>query len=398
MSKRSACSPLGMFVWAALLGAIYPGVCAAQELSVRDVVKKAAASVVYIDLFDKAGDRIGGGSGFFIAPHRVLTNAHVVDELYSMQVVLRAPQERVDRQPKILKFDNDVDLALLEVGRIDAPPLPIDTVVPVEAGQPVVVYGNDYEGAHLASEGIVRACLDEEIVLSAAIHPGHSGCPVLNMEGRVMGIVARSYTRSDVSNMGFAIPLSLIQKFMKKPDAPRSFPWAGESLFWPHQWKAIWGFVSGLFGRVFKLGFALFGLYLKAASIFLLGFIGWRIAKLVKKALKSRKAFRGAPAPAARPLVAYFAFAFSLINAAIAFLAGLGSLAFLNDADTSADALTPAAVSLVAAFLCYVCWPYYRHYRPRQKPRSGESTPVPAIGSKAPTSTRQGLTLKIRLG
>lgn len=342
------------------------------ELSVRDVVKKASLSTVRIEIFDKAGDMIGVGSGFFIAPHLVLTNAHVVDDLYSMRIVLNAPKRRVDPRPTILKFDDEADLALLRTDRIDAPPLPIDAGVPVETGQAVVVYGNEYEGEFLASEGIVRAGLAEEIVLSAPIHSGHSGSPVLDGQGRVIGINSASYGSSGISNMGIAIPLPIVAKFMKKPDTPRSFPWAEESLLWPGLWKSIWGFVSRSGESLFGLGAGLFSLYLKVASILLFMFILWKILGFTKRALMWLASKTAQPASAGKTAMTHVALVVWLVALIVAVFSGFYILACLIGPDEDGGLTGPLAVFAISCAVFRVTKRYHRLNRPGRKDGAGK--------------------------
>lgn len=374
MNTKRTLFSLAAAVLSVALGTAARGDCAADELTVRDVVKKAAPSVVRIEVFDKAGDRVAQGTGFFIAPHLVLTNAHVVDEFYSLQVVLNSPRTGFELLPKILKCDEDADLALLRVEHIDAPPLPIDPGVKIEVGQAVVVYGNDFEGVPLASEGIVRACLDGEIVHSAPSHGGHSGSPILDMEGRVLGVNSGSYNRSGISNMGFAITPSVIVEFLKKPDAPRSLPWAGKSRFWARQWKRVSGFFSRVFRGVFDLGTSLFSFYLKGASILILAFLGWKAAEFLKKSRKRLKAKLAEPAVRANPVMAYMALTVWLISLIVSVFTLFLILVWV----TETGAVGELAGYVVTLAISYPLYFYVRRYYRQNRPGKRAARPEPA--------------------
>jgi len=387
MSKGRASIFLAAFVTAISVGRPAQGGGGAQNLSVLDVVKKAALSVVRIEIFDTAGDLVGSGTGFFIAPHQVLTNAHVVDELYSLRVVLNSPKKKVDSQPRLLKYDQDADLALLLVERIDAPPLPrLDPAIQIEIGQPVVVYGNDYEGVALASEGIVRACLDDEIIHSAPSHGGHSGSPVLDMEGRVIGVNSASYYRSGIANMGSAIRLSVIEEFLKKSEAPKTFPLAGESRFWARQWKSISGFFSRVFGGLFDLGATLFSLYLKAASILMLIFLGWKSGGIVKKARRRLRAKQAGSVQRANPIMAYMALFVWLMALIVSIFISIFVLVRITEPGSALDLIRCVVALAISYSISYFARHYYRQNRPGRKGARSEPSALPgtANGAGAP--------------
>jgi len=382
--KRAVTGNRSVAILSALLAcALLPDVlraeAAATDLSIPEIVRRAAQSVVSIDIYDKAGDLVSSGTGFFIAPHLVLTNAHVIEDSHSLSVSLLAPKKRTDRRPRLIKSDPEADLALLRVDQIDAPPLTLENDVPVEPGQRVVAYGNDYEGVPLVSEGIVRACLKEEIITSAPIHAGHSGSPLFDMQGRVIGIFTANYDPEDGENMSFAANLRAIAQFMKSPDVPRSFPVAGASLFWPRLWKGIAGFFEDLFGGIFDVGDALFELYLKIASVLILALLVLRIAGGLRGAFKARKA----AATDSRPVMAYLAFAVYVMTLICSVFLGLYVILALLIGEPLRVIVACAAVLAAACALCYFTRIYYRQHRPRKKARAKKGSAAASVRQEA---------------
>ncbi len=133
-----------------------------QDLSTQEIVAKCMPAVVCIQEFDRTGERIGHGSGFFIAPGRILTAAHVVRGAYSLIV---ESEERDSKNSDfyqrkgiiILKVDNDSDLAVLGVASVDRPSLELEKDdSSLRIGQSVVEFGNPAQCKVVVSTGIIR--------------------------------------------------------------------------------------------------------------------------------------------------------------------------------------------------------------------------------------------------
>jgi serine protease Do len=172
--------------------------------------------------------QIGGGSGFFISNDGlVMTNKHVVsDEEANYSVITSEggefPAEVVDRDP----FN---DLAVLRVsGGGDFTYLEFETGE-LKLGQMVIAIGNALgEFANSVSVGVVSGLsrsivasgllgqtelLDEVIQTDAAINPGNSGGPLLNINGKVVGVNVAVARGSE--NIGFALPAGLASQVAK---------------------------------------------------------------------------------------------------------------------------------------------------------------------------------------
>lgn len=149
------------------------------------------------------------GSGFVVAPDRVVTNAHVVAGVERPLVELPGGAAQ---QGRVVYFDADADLAVVAVDGLGADPL---TVAPsLATGDPAAVQGYPYGGpftsasAEVLNVGTVRIPESggigggerEIYALAAEVHPGNSGGPVLTTGGDVAGVVfARSDTEDDVA-------------------------------------------------------------------------------------------------------------------------------------------------------------------------------------------------------
>lgn len=175
--------------------------------------------------------RAAGGSGFVLSDNgEVVTNAHVITNGEGEN---RTAADRVFVEFKdgnvvpaeILGFDPFSDVGLLKVDpdAVDLKPLELadsDEVVP---GQPVAVIGSPFGEDHSLSTGVVsqtgrsvRSLTDFQIEgaiqTDASINPGNSGGPMLDADGRVIGISQQIQTGSGASNgVGFGVPVNAIK-------------------------------------------------------------------------------------------------------------------------------------------------------------------------------------------
>ena len=167
-----------------------------------------------IETFDARGEKLSRGSGFFIAPDRVVTNRHVIDNAYRAEV--HSYNGTVYPVKGVVAIDAEADIALL---RVDTPanqvrPLPLDKTSPQE-GESVVVIGNPLGLEGSVTNGIVSAVRDiptfgRIIQITAPISPGSSGSPVVNMQGQVIGVATLQITGGQSVN--FAIPSERISQ------------------------------------------------------------------------------------------------------------------------------------------------------------------------------------------
>jgi tetratricopeptide (TPR) repeat protein len=183
-------------------------VCAQELDLLPDLVKRIKPSAVAIETFGARGERIARGSGFFISSDRVVTNRHVIENAYRVDVHLF--DGGVFAVKGVLALDGEGDLALLQVDipPLKAVPLPMDDASPRE-GESIVVIGNPYGLEGSVTNGIVSAVrvipgYGRIIQITAPISPGSSGSPVVNMSGQVIGVATLQATEGQ--SLNFAVP------------------------------------------------------------------------------------------------------------------------------------------------------------------------------------------------
>lgn len=190
----------------------------AAQQGLRSTVDKAAANTIDPTISAKvlrsvftieAGDALGTA----FAVHRsatggtvLVTNYHVVAHVWSAgghQVTLKQGRRSISGQ--ITTVRPSEDLAAIEV--IPALPLlPLRVQVPA-VGAPVLVVGSPLGLGGTVTNGVVSAHRTNLIQISAPISPGNSGGPVVDADGRVVGIASEKIVSNNAEGLGFAIPI-----------------------------------------------------------------------------------------------------------------------------------------------------------------------------------------------
>lgn len=177
------------------------------EAVVIRVARQATPAVVAVAV------RGGSGSGVIIRQDGViLTNAHVVRDFGDVEVGL-ADGRRVSG--RVLGRDPAVDVAVVRVEATDLPAAPLADSDRLEVGQMAIAIGNPIGLERTVTTGVVSAVnrsprgfeLGGLIQTDAAINPGNSGGPLLDSQGRVMGI--NTVIIQGTTGLGFAIPINL---------------------------------------------------------------------------------------------------------------------------------------------------------------------------------------------
>jgi hypothetical protein len=184
---------------------------AASPLAAHELGDKKIASlkraVVIVTTYDNRGCPLLQGSGFFIAPDRIVTNLHVIGNAHEIRIETFAGQTFTVQT--IIATDAGSDLALLQVkGLLTNDVLQVESATPAE-GESIILLSNPRGSHWKVSHGRVgRVWLFENIgnrlQITAGIFPGSSGGPVLNQEGQVVGIAVMRIDSAD--DLNFAVP------------------------------------------------------------------------------------------------------------------------------------------------------------------------------------------------
>lgn len=174
--------------------------------------------------------KIGGGSGFIISPNGlILTSQHVVSDPGAEYSVILEPTKKYPA--KILARDPINDIAIVKIKAKNLPCLELGDSGKIELGQTVIAVGNALgEFSDTISTGIISGLSRYITALSgfthqaerlrgliqtdAAINPGNSGGPLVDIEGKVIGINTAMVIGAQ--NIGFAIPVNCAKKDLEE--------------------------------------------------------------------------------------------------------------------------------------------------------------------------------------
>jgi len=193
-----------------------------QEV-IASVSDKVKPTVVHLETWGKrSGQRVKSlGSGLVVsAEGKIVTNYHVIDKAEQIQVVL---DDKSRHEATVLLRDKLTDLAVLQIQV--KKPLAFATFADSEqarVGQWVLAVGNPYGLDRTVSFGIISgkgryipganesglAPLNDFLQTDALIDPGSSGGPLVDLQGRVLGINSSGIGRG----IGFTIPSKVVQE------------------------------------------------------------------------------------------------------------------------------------------------------------------------------------------
>jgi S1-C subfamily serine protease len=241
------CAFLGGLVACALAGRSFPAAFAqgsgkdlageANRLSERfeQIVRKVGPAVVSLEAVKPASRTSKGkpvddsGSGFLVQfpGHKdvfVLTNNHVINQAAVHQITVSLGDSRVLR-PQRVWTDPETDLAVLSLNSDSLPTATLADSDRVRVGQWVLAFGSPFGLSQTVTHGIISARergsvslgstirIKDFLQTDAAINPGSSGGPLVNLDGEVIGINTAIASPSGANTgIAFSIPINLARQ------------------------------------------------------------------------------------------------------------------------------------------------------------------------------------------
>jgi S1-C subfamily serine protease len=204
-----------------------PSSALAKPVDIRSILAKVEPAVVRLDVTsapDAIGSQSGTGTGFIVDSSGIIvTNAHVANA----ETPTRAKQLVVTLsngdsvRGRVLGEDTTQDLAVVKIDRTGLPTVRLGDSDSLQVGDAVVAIGNalGIAGSPTVTTGIVSGLgrtvniagtetLVDAIQTDAAINPGNSGGPLVDVEGRVIGINTAIADPGSSNSVGFAISIA----------------------------------------------------------------------------------------------------------------------------------------------------------------------------------------------
>ncbi len=196
----------------------------AQEQVLIDLFEQTVDSVVRIQTASRTGAGEGSGWIWDVDGH-IVTNYHVVEGATQIKVFFFDGREYDGR---VVGFNSQADLAVVKIDLEPGDPIQVSELgnsTDLRTGQMAIALGNPFGQEFSMTQGIVSAVgrllpsgferfsIPAVIQTDAAINPGNSGGPLLDIDGRVIGINTQIRSESGSnSGVGFAVPVDLAKR------------------------------------------------------------------------------------------------------------------------------------------------------------------------------------------
>ncbi len=216
------------------------------------MVKDAQESVVVVEMEGRDGKPLGIGSGFIISEDGLIaTNLHVIGEARPVRV--RLFDEREFPVTQIHGTNSTQDVAIIAINANKLTPLKLAQPDSLKQGQPIFALGNPWGLEHSVVTGVVSGFREHDdgmslIQLAIPIEQGNSGGPVMDMQGRVHGLMTLKSRVTD--NLGYAVKANVVRELLDSPNPVPMSRWmtigALNSRIWEPTGDVNWKHRSGV--------------------------------------------------------------------------------------------------------------------------------------------------------
>ena len=197
-----------------------------EELRNMAVYKKCKDSVVQI-LAESSLSDSGQGSGVILSSDGyIVTNKHVVGSGTDFSIVF---SDESSARATLVGYDSLSDIAILKTEKEDLVPMELGSSEDLTVGQTLLAIGNPYGYTWSLTSGMVSgvermvststsaSVIPNMIQTDALINPGNSGGPLLDTQGRMVGLVSSIYSTSgSAQGISFALPVESVRDIAEK--------------------------------------------------------------------------------------------------------------------------------------------------------------------------------------
>jgi serine protease Do len=248
----------GQIALVALLASSIPLRAAAPPRStvytVTELVEKVRPSLAVITVCGRDGKVGGLGTGFVVSDGLIATNRHVIGEGRAITVELSDGSRH--EATAVHASDRSNDLAIIRIVSRNLPPLPLGDSESIREGGAVVAMGNPHGLKHSVVAGVISGQREIEgrrmIQLAMPIEPGNSGGPLLDMHGRVLGLMTIKSLVTE--NLGFAVGINSLKPLLTRPNPVPMSAWLTIGALDSDEWQTRGGTWRQRAGRVIGEG------------------------------------------------------------------------------------------------------------------------------------------------
>lgn len=177
------------------------------------VIKKIKTSIAFITVLDSKNEPLGTGSGFIFWKKGILVTCnHVIEGGNAIFLKFTNAGSSEFIPAKVVLVDTEHDLALLKFEGSEADPLQISEIENIEEGTEILFAGYPLSLQDLTTHQGIISSITKDVsglttyLIDGTVNSGNSGCPLLDSEGKVLGVVnakRREYSNllSDVEDM-----------------------------------------------------------------------------------------------------------------------------------------------------------------------------------------------------
>lgn len=211
--------------------------------SVEQLAEGAKDSIAVLLYIGRDGKQQGIGTGFVIAEDGLIaTNLHVIGEARPITVQLADGSKH--EATVVQASDRKLDLAIVKIdAKRKLKPLPLGDSNKVKQGSPIVAIGHPRGLEHSVVAGVISGRRDMDGVsmlqLAIPIEQGNSGGPVLDPQGRVIGIV--TLKSLETANLGYAVPVNALKEIQGRPNPIAIEQWLTIGALDKSEWKTLFG-------------------------------------------------------------------------------------------------------------------------------------------------------------
>ncbi|MBI3821979.1 MAG: trypsin-like peptidase domain-containing protein, partial [Planctomycetes bacterium] len=224
---------------------LVPTVAHAQEKkkTVEQLAEEAKESIAVLLYTGRDGKLQGIGTGFVISDDGLIaTNLHVIGEARPITVQLADGSKH--EATAVHASDRKLDLAIVKIdAKKKLKPLTLGDSAKLTQGQQIVALGHPRGLEHSVVAGVLSGKRDMDGVsmlqLAIPIEQGNSGGPVLDPQGRVVGIVTLKSLVTE--NLGFAVPVNALKQIQARPNPVAMEQWLTIGALDKSEWKTVYG-------------------------------------------------------------------------------------------------------------------------------------------------------------